>query len=67
MAKAITYMEVHNKINELVAAHKITSKGMEYSATLGTLSALMGMMIEDSMKPKDVMESLDAAIERAKA
>jgi hypothetical protein len=58
------YFQVTDKIKELVEANKADYPN-PYSATLGTVQAILGMVVDGTMRQKDVVKALEAAIRRA--
>jgi hypothetical protein len=56
-------MELSDKISELVAVRKKDQSLDAYVATTGTLTALLGMLMEGAITPKDVMYTLQKEIE----
>jgi hypothetical protein len=59
------YFQVTDKIKELVEANKADGSN-PYSATLGTVQAILGLVVDGTMRRKEVIAALEAAIERAK-
>lgn len=59
-----SYIQVSDKINELIAVRKKDQSVDAYVATTGTLSALLGMLVSGVATAENVMGILDKEIAR---
>ena len=57
-----SYIQVSDKINELIAVRKKDQSVDAYVATTGTLSALLGMLVSGVATAENVMNVLDNEI-----
>jgi hypothetical protein len=57
-----SYIQVSDKINELIAVRKKDKSVDPYVATTGTLSALLGMLVSGVATAENVMNVLDKEI-----
>jgi len=57
-----SYIQVSDKINELIAVRKKDQSVDAYVATTGTLSALLGMLVSGVATAENVMNVLDKEI-----
>jgi len=57
-----SYIQVSDKINELIAVRKKDKSVDAYVATTGTLSALLGMLVSGVATAENVMNVLDKEI-----